>query len=425
MKKFLAILVCLSLLVGGVFAQTAPTFTGSATLSWGIDFGGADITHGFHNKAKLTGRLPILDSTSMSGGSENKDADVYVDFSGSALTMDLGAGRYDLTVPAGKISASLHFFGAYITVWNTPDFTADLAAAVHPVLIDGDDLMSDFANGFEGWGTTIGYANEDVMGLDVGLKFGSNKTWYDNGYGEAAGADKGTGTGHSAYGIGLDFTMAPVDEYLTIDATVNAVLSGDASTYETTLGPKPFVNFGLALSSSPIEGLDVIVGFDGEYMNDAFGWEVGFDTTYEWANLGVLYSSATGLNIGLGFHASPSGTALPDPVKNLGVDVGLNMYDLVNFGSSKLVDFAVGLSYLVEISDSMTLTPSATFALQNAGNTLTMAYEVGVDYSPMEKVVLGLKWHQGGLAYDAYMGPVSNHLGNHNGTLVFSLTLKY
>lgn len=431
MKKFLAILICLSLLVGGAFAQITPTVTGDATLSWGIDFGGTEITHGFHNGLSLTIRLPLVAETSFTGGSESQDADVYVEFTTAQPNMSTFSyrnsdGKLNMTQNGGKTTAALHFFGAYITVWDVPDFSADYASAMKTVFGKGNS-RGYLADGFNGWGTKIGYANEDILGLDVGLKVGSNKTWNIHD-GSPKEAGKEDGTARSAYALGLDFGMKPVEDYLILGATVNAILSGDAGTYKSAYAGNPYVNFGVKVGSTPVEGLDLTVGFDGEY-NGGFDWEVGFDTTYKWANLGLIYNKTNGLDMGVGFHTS-SKNKLPEPVENLGLHVGVNFYDLLNFGTTKMVDFGIGVDYKLNLSDSMTLTPKAKFALANKADQMKMAYEVGVDYSPMEKVIVGLNWNQGYIedakdmyTYDSKL--VTTDLRNHKGTLVLSLTLEY
>lgn len=436
MKKFLAILICVSLLVGGAFAQAAeltPSVSGSATLSWGIDLGPLPfnkdaVSHGFYNEASLTVRIPMFSyGTSVSGGSENKDADVYVVFEGDmpALTFNTAAGRLQGT--GSSLNASLHFFGAYITVYNRPTFAAGFGEAVTNLWAYDPTLgfapyMDSFAPGFEGWGTKIGYANEDILGLDIGLKVGSNTNWERK-------ITLNPALTEPMYALGLDFAMAPVDDFLTIDATFNALLTtpskyGAGDSVDPFVdASKPYFNFGVGLGSAPIDGLDIKLGFDGLW-NGGFLWDLGFQVGYQWLTTGIYYDGT--LNAGIGFHAGPDRDYQMPGVENLGLDLAFNMYDLTHAGTHFNFGSLIGVSYRADLSDSMWIKPYANFVMEDAGS-FEMAYDVGLEFSPMEKVIIGAKWNQG--AYTPYTwgngDAIQNDLRNHAGRFVLSLTLKY
>ena len=74
----------------------------------------------------------------------------------------------------------------------------------------------------------------------------------------------------------------------------------------------------------------------------------------------------------------------------------------------------------------MWIKPYANFVMEDAG-TFAMAYDVGLEFSPMEKVIIGAVWNQG--AYTPYTwgngDAVQTDLRNHAGRFVLSLTLKY
>lgn len=437
MKKFLAVLICVSLLVGGAFAQAAeltPSVSGSATLSWGIDLGPLAfnknaVSHGFYNETDLKVRIPMFTyGDTFGGGSENKDADVYVDFSGAVigLTFDPDNGRLNADF---DMEASLHFFGAYITVYPEPPFVAAFGKAVKNLWAYQNKKLDDFAPAFEGWGTKIGYANEDILGLDVGLKVGSNTNWERK-------TTLNPNLTEPMYALGLDFAMAPVDDFLTIDATFNALLTtpskygAGASVDPFDDASKPYFNFGVGLGSAPIDGLDIKLGFDGVW-NGGFLWDLGFQVDYKWLTSGIYYGPQ-GLDMGVGFHASPAKNPMPG-VENLGLDVALNMYDLTNAGSTLRLESLVGVNYLVELSDSMWLKPKAEFVVEHIGGATPqtdMAYAVGLDFSPMEKVIIGANWTQGAYGKTVWGtgrtgDTVTKDLRSHAGRFVLSLTLEY
>ncbi|MBQ7613118.1 MAG: hypothetical protein IJU92_08660 [Spirochaetaceae bacterium] len=437
MKKFLAILICVSLLVGGAFAQAAeltPSVSGWATLSWGIDLGPLAfnknaVSHGFYNDASLTVRIPMFTyGTSVSGGSENKDADVYVVFDATlpTLTFNTTYGRLQGTGLGSSLNASLHFFGAYITVYNRPDFGSYFGTAVTNLWADDGTgvvpLLDTFTPYFDGWGTTIGYANEDILGLDIGLKVGSNTNWERK-------TTLNPNLTEPMYALGLDFAMAPVDDFLTIGATFNALLTtpnkygAGASVDPMDDGAKPYFNFGVGLGSAPIDGLDIKLGFDGLW-NGGFLWDLGFQVGYQWLTTGIYYDGT--LNAGIGFHAGPDRDYQMPGVENLGLDLAFNMYDLTHAGTHFNFGSLIGVSYRADLSDSMWIKPYANFVMEDAGS-FEMAYDVGLEFSPMEKVIIGAVWNQG--AYTPYTwgngDAIQNDLRNHAGRFVLSLTLEY
>lgn len=436
MKKFLAILICVSLLVGGAFAQAAtltPEVSGWATLSWGIDLGPLafdknKVSHGFYNDAGIEVSIPLYSfgGRAVSGGSENKDADVYVNFSGRLTGLTLDGNTGELNGSGSGIKAVLHFFGAYIQVYNRPTFAAEFGTAVTNLWADdgagGVPLLENFAPTFNGWGTKIGYANEDILGLDVALKVGSNTNWERD-------ITLNKNLAEPMYALGLDFAMAPVDDFLTIDATFNALLTtpakyGTPSSVGIVSDPsKPYFNFGVGLGSAPIDGLKIDLGFDGLW-NGGFLWDLGFQVGYQWLTTGIYYDGT--LNAGIGFHAGPDRDYQMPGVENLGLDLAFNMYDLTNAGTHFNFGSLIGVSYRADLSDSMWIKPYANFVMEDAGS-FEMAYDVGLEFSPMEKVIIGAVWNQG--AYDPYTwgngDAIQNDLRNHAGRFILSLTLEY
>jgi len=348
MKKILSILMILVLAGGVVFAQTEPEVRGGATLSWGIDFGagsqtdykkgGSDnhavATHGFYNENDLEVRLPFFKRhEDLAGGSADKEADVYADVSLFATPhVDDDArkanGWSNKGIPDWSIEATLHFFGAYMTVYPKPDFSAAMALGWRPIVSNrrAAGLVYWFTPEFTGWGTKIGYKKADLMDLDVGLKLASNGSWhqYSSDGDKPWDGTKGNKRREkdSKYAFGLDFSMQPVEKYLGVEATLNATFGrlfnkgplenpGDYG-YNAGLNPENvggekkdsgMVNFGVAFTSEPIEKMEVKLGFDGAtgitYKDEkgdnkqTLGWDAGLSVKYRWVDA-ALYFAGTG-----------------------------------------------------------------------------------------------------------------------------------
>lgn len=381
MKKILSILLCGALLCGFVFAQEgglAVKAGGSATLSWGIDFGSgtkkdsptdpAYPYHGFYNEHDLGIYIPFFDKQEFNGGSENKDAAVYADVAFMAQPNgNRGADAFDWSV-----KARLTFFKVYMTVYNKPYFGTSYALGWNPITHKSweNDRDGWFNPSFKGWGTKIGYADKDLMDIDVGLKLGSNQNWLKE------GADGKNYNGkESLYAIGLDFRMMPLGKYLGIDATVNSTFHAPnryiAGITPENVGGKEdknvVTNFGVKLGSEPIDGLSVGLGFDGvtglQYENkdgkpDAtFGWDIGFTVGYKWVDFALYvcgpatqyhgydvsdkdpakhWEDGANMAMHLGFVSEESGDT--NFVDGLAFHATLNMYDLLAKRNNEDID---------------------------------------------------------------------------------------
>ncbi|MEL3913721.1 MSP porin [Treponema pedis] len=379
MKKILLILIALVLVGGAVFAQDAPempapVFKGSATLSWGIDlgygtdkYGSALISHGFLNEATASVSLPFVKS-----GSKKGEGDVYalINLDGVKLGLEADLKAAKATGKIDKVEAKIVFYGAYITVYNAPEMKTKYAADATSLITD--DNYGIFNSGFGGYGTKIGYANPDLMDLDVGIKFTSNGSWKDrdgslgaeyvetvtvkanrvNGTGsiyvkdghelrDMSGKVVATGPGwkrvpsgqymvyksayyryrmNGHYGLGIDFHMAPVEKYLTVDANFNMTFD-TAGSYrtdvESNFDDMRVMNVGAMIKSEPIDGLMFKLGFDGGHAfkktSDVsvplFAWALGFGTEYKNSKAGTidagLYVSSDGTPYGNGSTFDP------------------------------------------------------------------------------------------------------------------------
>ena len=370
-------------------AEQQPIVTGSATVQWGIDLGaGVDRNvqsngdavpkHGFYNSNSIRIILPFTVATELSGGSSDKDASVYGLINVESFGFAAGAGGGLQVNPKGLVAnvsgvdARLVFYNAYITVFDKPDFGINFAQLWAPLYRTRGGFGDDFAPGFEGWGTKIGYANEELMGMDVGFKVGSNGNW------ESKPADpsfdKKSGNHDSKYGFGFDFSMSPI-EMMSVDFSVNGIArakdkknnggitkqsdKGYNVSIEDEYGGgnhKFFLSAGAALELRPLEGMSVSLGFDGAanhkyeavvngVKKDAWGfaWDLGLGLSYKWVDV-ALYGASKGtalhgwddandipdtdnVALHLGFSTT-SGNKNTQLVEGLSAHAGINFYDL-------------------------------------------------------------------------------------------------
>lgn len=446
MKKILSILMILVLVSGAAFAQLTVTPSGSATLSWGIDLNTKN--HGFFNEQAFKITIPFFAETPFNGGSNNKEADVYADV--SFVVTPVASEE----VAATDGEATLHFYGAYMTVYPKPDFSAKMAKGWTSII---GGRKSWFNPSFTGWGTKIGYANKDLMNLNLGLKLGSDGNWKGiRSDGKAVDTTNTDPTkivppAHSQYAAGFDFKMTPVEKYLTVEATVNAVF--DKKEYKTNpLGR--MMNFGLGLTSMPIDKLTIKAGFDGAAV-DGFAWDASLSAMYRWVDA-VIYlagknteyaagSSPINMAAHLAFNSKESGDT--NFVPNLAFGVAFNAYDLLDKQAANYIipmGFKTNVSYKIDVTDSMWLKPYANLYGETNNNAVkggkpgfALAYDLGVIYQPIEKVEVKAVWAHGQKNSRTFEGGffnpnptsgdymIKSPVGVDKGTLVFSLTLKY
>lgn len=487
MKKILSILMILVLVGGVAFAQIELAPEGWAKLSWGIDLGSTagEIKHGFNNEHDLGIFIPFLyDKKAFKGGSADV-ADVYADVN---FKVRPSVSSFWVSPKDWDISARLNFYGAYMTVYGKPNFGASYAKGWAPINKDANTWdpanANWFAPKFTGFGTKIGYANKDLMGLDVGLKLGSDGNWLSEGkpgtttkkYEKVVYAAGDTGTFykyvgttetgvivmgdlvaapvpgdtyvketivvsagtpavHSHYGAGFDFAMTPVEKYLTIKATINAVF--EKAKYGTNPS-KRMLNFGVGITSEPIDGLTIKAGFDGAAV-DGFAWDAGLSAMYKWLDAAIYFAGNSEKSAGkafnmaahLAFTSKESGNT--NFVPGLAFGAVVNAYNLLSGGTLPL-GLMVNASYKAKITDAMWIKPYAAFYGEtNNVSTFGMAYKAGVVYSPIEKVEVEAAWNHGIVDSNTYEGgfdgqkmiktPLNNN--GHRGRFVLSLKLIY
>ena len=501
MKKYL--LVTLTILFAATFvwaadattAESAIDIEADATLSWGVDFGSSsDSTprHGFNNEASWTVKFPIYKKADRTSTKSN--VPVYGEVSLTEVKLNIVSEDGDKKnfIVDGKVKglkAKLVFYGAYLTVHDKPDFSANYAQIWEPLEKDDDydEKPFTFKGKFDGYGTKLGYANKDLMDLDVGLKFGSNgnwetepdkpeidytaapsdktqlavnapatpakvpadKIWVSKVDGKKYYEDEEPAPGeyweygvkpvdpakHGIYGIGFDFSMKPLDKMLAVAFTVNSVL-------HKNYDKKPNVNFGAKVTSEPIDGLAFKAAFDGMYGFDkSFDWDTLFTAQYKWVGAGV-YVGSEGTFIGTGspnnmvdmavfaqFETKGEKEDATYLVEGLDAGVYVSMYRLIRGANDNKFPLFTKVwgAYKININDSMWIKPFADLWLETVGKDVKLAYDLGVTFSPVEKVEVQAKWNQGTTDKNKYETVIDKSAlnGDHYGTFVLSLTVKY
>lgn len=517
-------------LVGGVaFAQNEASFKGSATLSWGIDLGygkdkdtTAKASHGFLNEATASVTLPFV-----KGGKTFGEGDVYafLDISGVSLGLAADLDGAKATGKVGGVKAKVVIKNFYVTFYNAPKMTTNYATRI----VNGDNYKP-FKTGFEGYGTKIGYANKDMMDLDVGLKLVSNGSWKDRDGNVAKQFVKkiivtgATGwvqvpDGHTLerlgaavvplavfedyvkvpggeyelyknpytkkdengkYGFGLDFHMTPVEKFLTVDANFNMTFDARKKYQKTNTdwNDSAAMNFGVNLKSSPIEGLNLVLGFDGGSayaytdkdgkISGIFAWALGFGADYKVEKVGTfdvgvyvaskatpygretVVDAAKGTKDGMDMAMTFGYSGLPI-VEGLDLHARVNVFRLLSKlstadtkgGKTVPLGLNVGAAYTAKIpgSDVMSIKPYADVwgetnvekyadgtALAEQKAYFGLAYKLGVEFIPMEHLTIDASWMHGKLGTDDNLGvgkvtPVQ-HKAN-NGKFILSAKITY
>ena len=526
MKKYLLVSLTILFAASFVWAQNATTAEPSvdieadATLSWGFDLGPGGAKHGFKNEASWSVKFPLLKKANKT--STKSDVPVYGEVTLTDVGLNLisekdSGGRFALDGKVGGLEAKLVIYGAYLTVFDTPDFYTNYAEIWTPVDKNKKYRPQNyrFKPGFDGYGTKIGYANKDFMDLDVGVKFGSSsnydpndasethhKKYFDGNtalgnkeyimvtekgkiiqevskeeYDKAAPVDQ-VPPGLTAapyyiykvgefsvwksgkeirfpdagwysfkkdndadpdtyqYSVGVDFSIKPLDKMLALAFAVNTTFGGS---YDKDAN----LNFGVAATSEPVDGLKLKAGFDGayyfNYSNSKFKWDTVFTAQYKWIGAGVYVAEAgtkvggtrTDMAIFAQFETKGDKKDATNLVEGLDAGAYVGMYRLLaNLNAGKVPFFAkVWGAYTININDSMWVAPFADVWLETNHNTypLALAYDVGVTFSPVEKVEVEAAWNHGTINKNTHAGVIEKSVIGleHYGQFVLSLKIIY
>lgn len=389
MKKILSILMILVLVSGVAFAQLTPQVTASATVNWGIDLGsGSKATpqHGFENKFAAKVVVPLymdkLNSKTEGDVHMNFDIDLnlayrfygtksnstspYVPWSSDA---ELALWRKTLS----GMSASVHFFGGYMNILGRPDFSTNFAKIWTAITDDGSEARPETSGDITGFGTKLGYKNDDLAGtglkFDAGLKFGSNGSWKAKGKENAETSAKKdykkvalvlgntpvAGAKYYPYntavvGVNTDGSfvlkdpLPPVQVFTGAGGTVAAVEAGDyLMVTETPAKPKstepPFAN-------KYAIGFDLSLGYD-KWVTFDFGINATFDPIKDFGAAGVdpyvedgkTPSNVKKAYIGTGFKLGSK------PVDGLALNFGMDTLMNVGNDSKPAFDIVFDASY--------------------------------------------------------------------------------
>ena len=544
MKKYL--LVSLTILFAAAFVWAADAATAEpsvdieadATLSWGIDLGSKaepGLKHGFKNEASWSVKFPLLKKADKT--STKNDVPVYgevslTDVELNILSQKKSGGNFVLDGKVDGLAAKLVIYGAYVSVFNKPDFEANYAKIWVPADKNKKYRPEDyeFYPSFSGYGTKIGYANKDLMDLDVGLKFGSNSNYDPDGsskiysekyfdgntelgddeyiqvtekrriiqevskekYDATPSTDQapagltaapyyiykieeisvwksgkdirfpkagkypfktekdGDDENKFKYAIGFDLSIKPLDKMLALALAVNTTFGGSYADKDDAN-----LNFGAEVTSEPVDGLNLEAAVDGKYdfNTTKFDWDTVFTAQYKWIGAGV-YAASAGTSVG-GYISKTNTRGSTDmavfaqfatkgdknDATNLveGLDAGayVGMYRLLATPRSRFPVFAkVWGSYKVSINDSMWIKPFAHVwfdtnpfpeTKKTSAQPYAVAYDIGVTYSPVEKVEVEAKWSHGEIAKNKYASVIKKSVtgGEHYGKFVLSLTVAY
>nr|AAF45135.1 tpr protein K [Treponema pallidum] len=217
-----------------------PDIEGYAELAWGIasDGGAQPLKHGFKTTTDFKIVFPIVAKKDFKYRGEGN---VYAEINVKALKLSLesnGGAKFDTKGSAKTIEATLHCYGAYLTIGKNPDFKSTFAVLWEPWTANGDYKSKGdkpvYEPGFEGAGGKLGYKQTDIAGtgltFDIAFKFASNTDWE----GKSNTGAPAAGVTPSKYGLGGDILFGwertredGVQEYIKVELTGNSTLSGD------------------------------------------------------------------------------------------------------------------------------------------------------------------------------------------------------
>lgn len=373
MKKILSILMILVLVSGVAFAQLTPQVTASAAVNWGIDLGsGSKATpqHGFENKFAAKVVVPLY----MGKLNSKTEGDVHMNFD---IDLNLAYRFYGATsnstspyVPWASdaelalwrktlsgMSASVHFFGGYMNILGRPDFSTNFAKIWGGITDDGTQKKPKTEGDITGFGTKLGYKNDDILGtglkLDAGLKFGSNGSWEAKGKDAedkfkivdlkaddklTAGIEYFKQTGYDGEGKPIFSSTAAVFSGLLDPATgLNTVAVAEAGKYLTK---KTSPATGPAASKYAI-GFDLSLGYD-KWVTFDFGINATFDPVVNFGEAGAEAAEKSNPNkpyIGTGFKIGSK------PVEGLALSFGMDTLMNVGKDSKPAFDIVFNTSY--------------------------------------------------------------------------------
>ncbi|UTD06208.1 MSP porin [Treponema denticola] len=415
MKKILSILMILVLVSGVAFAQLTPQVTASATVNWGIDLGsGSKATpqHGFENKFAAKVVVPLymdkLNSKTEGDVHMNFDIDLNLAYrfygAKSNSTSPYVPWKSDAELALWRktlsgMSASVHFFGGYMNILGRPDFSTNFAKIWTAITDDGSEERPETSGDITGFGTKLGYKNDDLAGtglkFDAGLKFGSNGSW------KAKGKDAVPGKKiHKKVTFAKGYKLKADDVAKQVYKSIKKVIDGnfvwemdEASGVKSlggTAGHETTWVAGYEITAADAEKVffEKDATFDGaEPAKDpaANKYAIGFD-------LSLGYDKWVTFDFGI--------NATFDPIKDFG-EAGVDSYDGKSPSPSNVEKAYIGTGFKLGSK------PVEGLALNFGMDTLM---NVGKDSKPAFDIVFdaSYKWVKAGVYY-------GNELSNYAG----------
>nr|AAG29952.1 TprK [Treponema pallidum] len=418
-----------------------PDIEGYAELAWGIasETGGAGaLKHGFKTTTDFKIVFPIVAKKDFKYRGEGN---VYAEINVKALKLSLesnGGAKFDTKGSAKTIEATLHCYGAYLTIGKNPDFKSTFAVLWEPWTANGDYKSKGdkpvYEPGFEGAGGKLGYKQTDIAGtgltFDIAFKFASNTDWEGK---DSKGVVQ-AGANHSKYGLGGDILFGwertredGVQEYIKVELTGNSTLSSDYAQPPANI----LWDVGAKVSMK-LWGLCALAATDVGRKKDGAQGTVGADALltlgYRWFSAGGYFASKAS-NVFQGvFLTTPMRThdcaayikletkgSDPDTSFLEGLDLGVDVrtyMPVYYFAAQPPADIhfpvygKVWGSYRHDMGEHGWVKVYANLYggtnKKAAPGTKWKAgycgyYECGVVVSPLEKVEIRLSWEQGKL----------------------------
>ncbi|AOF60570.1 hypothetical protein A8P28_04440 [Treponema pallidum subsp. pallidum] len=424
-----------------------PDIEGYAELAWGIasEKNGGAIKHGFKTTTDFKIVFPIVAKKDFKYRGEGN---VYAEINVKALKLSLesnGGAKFDTKGSAKTIEATLHCYGAYLTIGKNPDFKSTFAVLWEPWTANGDYKSKGdkpvYEPGFEGAGGKLGYKQTDIAGtgltFDIAFKFASNTDWEGKPNGNVP-----AGVTPSKYGLGGDILFGwertredGVQEYIKVELTGNSTLSGDYAQPPANI----LWDVGAKVSMK-LWGLCALAATDVGRKKDGAQGTVGADALltlgYRWFSAGGYFASKAS-NVFQGVFLTNAMTAHdcaayikletkgsdPDTSFLEGLDLGVDVrtympvhYKVLKAPAAANINFPVygkvWGSYRHDMGEYGWVKVYANlYGGTNKKNDAAPAavpgtkwkagycgyYECGVVVSPLEKVEIRLSWEQGKL----------------------------
>ncbi|AOF71080.1 hypothetical protein A8P38_04455 [Treponema pallidum subsp. pallidum] len=432
-----------------------PDIEGYAELAWGIaseDGSAGNLKHGFKTTTDFKIVFPIVAKKDFKYRGEGN---VYAEINVKALKLSLesnGGAKFDTKGSAKTIEATLHCYGAYLTIGKNPDFKSTFAVLWEPWTANGDYKSKGdkpvYEPGFEGAGGKLGYKQTDIAGtgltFDIAFKFASNTDWEGKSNTGAARA----GRNHSKYGLGGDILFGwertredGVQEYIKVELTGNSTLSSGYAQAAGAAAAAAVNNDILwdvgAKVSMKLWGLCALAATDVGHKKNGANGDVGADALltlgYRWFSAGGYFASKASnvfqgvfLNMDMQTHDCAAYIKLetkgsdPDTSFLEGLDLGVDVrtympvhaqarvdinfpvygkvwgsyrHDMGEYGWVKVyANLYGGTNKKNDAAPGAAPAPATKWKAEYCGY-----YECGVVVSPLEKVEIRLSWEQGKL----------------------------